>query len=231
MKIIRHGHSFVEIQTDIGSYLVDPFITGNPKCDVTLEEISQKQILGIFLTHGHADHIGDTVEIYHATQAGIVGEYGLRDYFSQKHNINIIAGSLGGTIQCGEATIKFFNAPHGGGIMDNALAYKCMSTGLLITIDGKTFYHAGDTSLTYDMKLLGEYHKVDVACVPIGDIYTMGIEDGAIAVGFIKPKIAFPIHFDTWDKLKVDSEKRAQLVHQNTQSEAKILQPGEFVNL
>ena len=231
MQIIRHWHSFVEIETETGSFLIDPFITGNPSCDVTVDEINTRQIRWIFLTHGHGDHIGDTLAIHKVTLAPIVCEYGVRDYFDKEHGIETIAWSIGWTVSCDGVTIKFFIAPHGWGIMDSALGYKCMSSWLLITIAWKTIYHAWDTSLTYDMKLLWDYHKVDVACVPIGDIYTMGVEDGVRAVWFIKPTVVFPIHFDTRQKLRVDAIERARLVMQDTKSVPKVLKPGQYVIL
>jgi L-ascorbate metabolism protein UlaG (beta-lactamase superfamily) len=129
----------------------------------------------------------------------------------------------------GDATIQFFNAPHWWGILDNDSPYKCISAGLLITIEWKTFYHAWDTWLTYDMKLLGDFYTVDVACVPIGDVYTMWVEDGARAVGFIKPKIAFPVHYDTWEKLRVDALDWARLVMQDTKTIPKVLTPGQYI--
>ncbi len=231
MHIIRHGHSFVEIETSTGSFLIDPFINGNPKCEISLDDINKKKIRGILLTHGHGDHIGETVVIHQATHAPIVCEYGLRDYFLKEHGTDTTVGSLWGTVECDGATIKFFVAPHGGGIMDNSSSYKCMSSWLLITVEGKSIYHAGDTSLTYDMKLLWDYHHVDVACVPIGDVYTMGVVDAARAVWFIKPTIAFPIHFDTWDKLRVDPLEWARLVMQDTKTVPKVLTPGQYVVL
>ncbi|MEI7478321.1 MAG: MBL fold metallo-hydrolase [bacterium] len=155
----------------------------------------------------------------------MVCEYGVGAYFEKEHDITCIVGSIGGTVHCDDISIKFFNAPHGGGIVDNALPYKCISAGLLITVEGKTIYHAGDTSLTYDMKLLGEYYTIDVACVPIGDVYTMGVVDGARAVGMIKPKVVFPLHYNTWPKIKVDAIDFARLVMQDTKTVPKVLQP------
>lgn len=231
MQIIRHWHSFVEIETTSWSYLIDPFIQGNTKCDVSLEDVLKKNILGVFLTHWHGDHLWETISIHKATNAPIVCEYWLWDRFDKLHGIQCISWSLWWTVTCNDVSIKFFNAPHGWWILDNSLWYKCMSAWLLITIEGKTFYHAGDTALTYDMKLLWEYYTVDAACVPIGDIYTMWIEDGARAVWFIKPKIVFPVHFDTWEKLRVDAIERARLVMQDTKSVPKVLKPGQYIVL
>lgn len=231
MQIIRHWHSFVEIETDSWSYLIDPFINWNPKCEVTLDDVLKKNVRGIFLTHGHWDHLWETLAIHRWTNAPVVCEYWLWDRFEALHGVKCIVWSLGGTVTCNDATVKFFNAPHGWGISDNTTAYKCMSAGLLVTVWWKTFYHAWDTALTYDMKLLGEYHTVDAACVPIGDLYTMWVEDAARAVSFIKPKIVFPVHFDTWEKLRVDAIERARLVMQDTKSVPKVLKPGQYIVL
>lgn len=231
MQIIRHWHSFVEIETATWSFLIDPFINNNPKCDISVEDINQKKILWIFLTHGHGDHLWETIIIHRANNAPIVCEYGLWAWFESEHWIKCIVWSLWWTVQCWQATIKFFNAPHWGGIFDNSNAYKCMPAWLLITILGKTFYHAWDTSLTYDMKLLGEYHKVDAACVPIGDVYTMWVVDAARAVWFIKPTVVFPVHFDTREPLRVDAIERARLVMQDTQSVPKVLKPWQYIVL
>jgi L-ascorbate metabolism protein UlaG (beta-lactamase superfamily) len=112
LHIIRHGHSFVEITTEKGSYLVDPYITDNPKCDVSVADVSAKTILGIFLTHGHGDHIGDTLAIHEVTKAPIVCEYGVGAYFEKEHGLECVVGSIGGKVVSGDATIQFFNAPH-----------------------------------------------------------------------------------------------------------------------
>lgn len=229
IQVIRHWHSFVEIETSQGSYLIDPFITDNPKCDISVEQVVQKNILWIFLTHGHADHIWDTVAIYSATKAPIVCEYGVAKYFKQDHNIDCLAGSIGGTVMCGAATVKFFVAHHGGAILDTH--YVCVPAWLLITVAGKSIYHAGDTGLTYDMKLLWEHHTVDVACVPIGDTYTMWVVDGARAISYIKPENAFPIHYDTWPALRVDPIEWARLVMQDTKTVPKVLKPWQYVVL
>jgi L-ascorbate metabolism protein UlaG (beta-lactamase superfamily) len=231
MHIIRHWHSFIEIETAKWSYLIDPFINGNTKCDITLDDVYKKNVLWVFLTHGHGDHLGESIAIHREALAPVVCEYGLGDWFETLHGVKCIRWSLWGTVKCWDATIKFFHAPHGGGILDNSLAYKCISSWLLITIDGKSIYHAGDTSLTYDMKMLSEFHKVDVACVPIWDIYTMWIEDWARAIWFIKPTIAFPIHYDTWEPLRVDPIAWASLVMRDTKTVPKVLKPWQYVVL
>ncbi len=229
IQVIRHWHSFVEIETSEGSYLIDPFITGNPKCDISVEQIVQKNILWIFLTHGHTDHIWDTLAIYNVTKSPIVCEYGIATYFKQDYNIDCLAGSIGGAVTCGEAVVKFFVAHHGGAILNTH--YTCIPAGLLITVAGKSIYHAGDTGLTYDMKILWESYQVDVACVPIGDTYTMWVADAARAVSYIKPENAFPIHYDTWPALRVDPIEWARLVMQDTKTVPKVLKPWQYVVL
>lgn len=231
MQIIRHWHSFVEIETTNGSYIIDPFINGNTKCDVTIDDMLQKKIRGILLTHGHWDHLGETIAIHRWTKAPVICEYWLANWLEHEHSVVCVAGSLWGTVHDGDISVKFFSAPHGWWVLDNSNAYKCMSAWLLITIEWKTFYHAWDTALTYDMKLLGEFHKVDAACVPIWDIYTMWVVDGARAVWFIKPGIVFPVHYDTREILRVDAVEWARLVMQDTKSVPKVLKPWQYIVL
>ncbi len=227
MQVIRHWHSFVEIEIPEGSFLIDPFITGNPKCDVTVEQIIEKNILWIFLTHGHGDHIGDTVAIQQATKTDVVCELWVAKYLATDHGIEAIKWGIWATVECGIAKVKFCTAIHGGDILDTH--YICVPAWLLITIAGKNIYHAGDTSLTYDLKLLGEYEKISVACVPIWDFYTMWVVDGARAVGYIKPEMAFPIHYDTRPTLRVDAIDWARLVMQDTKTVPKVLKPWQYV--
>ena len=115
LHIIWHGHSFVEVVTDKGSILIDPFITDNPRCDITLDDVMQKKIIAICLTHGHGDHIGDTSAIVHERNIPIVCEYGVASYFQEIEEYdNCIYGAIGGTVKVNEdISVKFFAATHG----------------------------------------------------------------------------------------------------------------------
>ena len=117
-------------------------------------------------------------------------------------------------------SVKFFAATHGGRILKTNRY--CSPAGLLITIDGKKIYHAGDTSLMLDMQMLADY-KIDVACLPIDGLYNMDMTDAAKAVTYIRPTIVFPIHFDTWPKIRVDSVDFARRVMADGVSVPKVL--------
>ncbi len=228
MHVVWHGHSFVEIVTDKGSILIDPFITGNPRCDVSLEEVQQKEIIAICLTHGHGDHIGDTMSLVKEKNIPVVCEYGVANYFEEVENYeHCIYGGIGGTLQVNdEIQVKLFAATHGGRIMKTDMY--CAPAGMLIMIGDKKVYHAGDTSLMLDMQMLGDY-KIDVAALPIDGTYNMDMSDAAKAVTYIKPTTVFPIHFDTWPKLRVNAVDFASSVMADGVSVPKVLKPGQYV--
>lgn len=229
MHVIWHWHSFVEIETDKGSILIDPFINDNPRCDLSLEEVKKKNIIAVCITHGHGDHIGDTMAIVQEKNIPIVCEYGVANYFQQVENYeNCHYGAIGWTVHVDDVSVKFFAATHGGGIMKSNMY--CCPAGLLITYEGKKIYHGGDTSLMLDMQMLADY-AIDVTCLPIDGVYNMDMIDAAKAVTYIKPKIVFPIHFDTWPKIRVESVEFARRVMADAVAVPKVLTPGQYIAL
>lgn len=224
MKISYHGHSVVKIETEGKTILIDPFITGNGLTDLKVEEQKPDVIL---LTHGHNDHVGDTVEIAKASNALVVAPNELAVYLGWQ-GLNTHPMHIGGASQFDFGKVKFTQAFHGSSYTtpDNEIIYTGMPAGILFTAEGKTIYHAGDTALFSDMKLIGERHPIDVLFIPIGDNFTMGPEDAAYAVSLIKPKIVVPVHYNTFPPIEVDPQKFAHLVDG---AEVQILQAGEFV--
>jgi L-ascorbate metabolism protein UlaG (beta-lactamase superfamily) len=224
MKISYHGHSVVKIETEGKTILIDPFINGNDLTDLKVEEQKPDVIL---LTHGHNDHVGDTVEIAKASNALVVAPNELAVYLGWQ-GLNTHPMHIGGARQFEFGKVKFTQAFHGSSYTtpDNEIIYTGMPAGILFTAEGKTIYHAGDTALFSDMKLIGERHPVDVLFIPIGDNFTMGPEDAAYAVSLIKPKIVVPVHYNTFPPIEVDPQKFAELVEG---AEVQILQAGEFV--
>ncbi|WP_332651085.1 metal-dependent hydrolase [Lysinibacillus sp. 54212] len=226
MKISYHGHSVVKIQTIDNVILIDPFIKGNPVTDLVVENEKPDVIL---LTHGHNDHVGDTVELATRNNSLVVAPNELADYLSWQgvkvHNMHI-----GGSRQFDFGKVKYTQAFHGSSYVtpNNEIIYTGMPGGILFTAEELTIYHAGDTALFSDMKLIGERHPIDVAFLPIGDNFTMGPEDAAYAVSLLKPKIVVPIHYNTFPPIQVDPSLFADLVKD---AETQILQPGEYVNL
>ena len=226
MQISYHGHSVVKIQTNGKTILIDPFINGNGLTDLVVEDEKPNVIL---LTHGHNDHVGDTVELATKNDALVVAPNELANYMGWQgcrvHNMHI-----GGAHEFDFGKVKFTQAFHGSCFVteNNEMIYTGMPAGILFTAEGKTIYHAGDTSLFGDMELIGKRHPIDIAFLPIGDNFTMGIEDAAYAVSLLKPKVVVPIHYNTFPPIQQDPNKFANLVEG---AEVQILNPGEFVIL
>ncbi|RIJ66717.1 metal-dependent hydrolase [Rummeliibacillus sp. POC4] len=210
MQISYHGHSIVKIKTKGYTILIDPFITGNHLTDLSVKEEHPDVIL---LTHGHNDHVGDTVEIAKQSGALVVAPNELAEYLSWQ-GIKTHPMHIGGAHQFDFGKVKLTQAFHGSSYItnDQQIIYTGMPAGILLFIEGKVIYHAGDTALFSDMKLLGDIHPIDVAFLPIGDNFTMGPEDAARAVEFLKPKEVIPIHYNTFPVIEQDPQEFAKMV-------------------
>lgn len=226
LKISYHGHSVVQIRTGKQTILIDPFITGNTLCDLDPNTVEADVIL---LTHGHNDHVGDTVAIAKRTGALVVGLNELAVYLGSKgletHPMNI-----GGAHTFDFGTVKFTQAFHGSSYEeeDGTFIYTGMPGGILLTINDKTIYHVGDTGLFSDLKMIGEMNAIDVAFVPIGDNFTMGPADALIAADWINAKITVPVHYDTFPVIKQDAELFASQVKTG---KGLAMQVGEVLEL
>jgi L-ascorbate metabolism protein UlaG (beta-lactamase superfamily) len=200
MKLRYFSHSAFQITTDSGKViLIDPFLDDNPTCLVKSDEIKNADF--IILTHAHSDHIGDSFKIAKRTNPLFICVNELANYCSEKgfnaHNMHI-----GGAYNFEFGRVKFTIAHHGSQTPEGNYAGE--PAGVLITIEGKTIYHTGDTGLFFDMKLIGEINSIDYMLLPIGDNFTMGIDDALKAVEFVKPKVSIPMHYGTWPPIEVD---------------------------
>ncbi|WP_139491718.1 metal-dependent hydrolase [Brevibacillus dissolubilis] len=225
MDIRFLGHSCVHIVHEGTHILIDPFLTGNPVATVKAEEIKADYIL---LTHGHNDHVGDTASIAQANGSTIVAIFELAEYFNSQ-GLQTFGLSVGGGYSFPFGRVKMTNALHGTGYMvdhSGKSIYMGVAGGFLLTIGDKTIYHAGDTGLFGDMELIGKYNKIDVAFLPIGDIYTMGPEDAVIAAKMLGAKEVVPIHYNTFPGLAQDDEKFVQDLEKQG-IRGRILKPGE----
>ncbi len=199
MKLKYFSHSSFMITANNGKIiLIDPFLDDNPNSPVKSDEVSADYII---LTHAHGDHLGDSFKIAKRTDPLFICVNELANYCSGKgfraHNMHI-----GGAYNFDFGRVKFTIAHHGSVTPDNI--YGGEAAGVLITIGNKTIYHAGDTGLFYDMKLIGEMNSIDYMLLPIGDNFTMGIDDAVKAVELANPKVAVPMHYNTFPIIKAD---------------------------
>lgn len=221
IRLTFHGHSAFQIDHGEWSFLIDPFITGNPVATADADALNPTHIL---LTHGHGDHLGDTIEIAKRTGAQVISTFEVINYLKKQGLENVADLAVGGGRNFDFGRIKFTIAHHGSAAPDGT--YLGTAAGILLNIGGRTIYHSGDTALTLDMKLLGEMHSIDVAMLPIGDNYTMGVTDALKAVEFVNPRTAIPMHFNTFPVVEADpNEFKAGVEAQG--KECVILSPGE----
>lgn len=232
IQAIFHWHAFVEIENNGQSILIDPFITWNPQVDIKLDDILNKNIKAIVLTHWHQDHLWDAVEISKKTWCLVVATYELVQYLQNEEWLtNLHAMHIGGEHNFWDFVVKFVPAVHWGWIGDLKKWYTTFAAWVVVRIDWKNIYHAGDTGLTYDMKILWEYDSIDVAFLPIWDNFTMWIKDAVIATKWIKPKIVVPIHYNTWPIIQADPLEFARQVMLQNLAVPKVLEPWQSVVL
>jgi len=226
MKIAWHGHSVVTIETDNGKrILIDPFITGNNLCDLDAETVPADVIL---LTHAHEDHVGDTEAIAKRTGALVVANVELAGYLEKK-GLTTHGMQMGGQHEFDFGKVKMTPAIHGSALEINGLPFTLgLAAGFLLTIDGKVIYHAGDTALFSDMKLIGAGAPIDMAFLPIGDNFTMGPEDAATAAEYLQAACVVPIHYNTFPIIEQDPEKFCEKL---TVSKGIVPEPGQSIQV
>ncbi len=225
LKVTWYSHACFLIETGKARLLVDPFITGNPLSPVKADEIQTDYIL---VSHGHGDHVGDSVSIAKRTGAMVISNYEIQDWMVRQGVDNVHPQHIGGGFDYPWGRVKLTIAQHGSVLPDGS--YGGNPCGFLFYIDGKKIYHACDTGLFYDMKLIGE-EGVDLAILPIGDNFTMGPDDALRAVKLIEPRRVVPIHYDTFDVIKQDPKAWAERVEKETPAKVTVLKPGESLDL
>jgi L-ascorbate metabolism protein UlaG (beta-lactamase superfamily) len=216
------GHSAVLLTHGAHRLLIDPYLTGSPHAAARADEISADYIL---VSHGHGDHLGDAIPIARRTGATVIATYELAAYCAEQ-GAKTHAMHVGGAHDFDFGRVKLTIAHHGGGAGPGAARYTGPAVGFLVTLGESTIYHAGDTGLFYDMKLIGETHRIELAFLPIGDNYTMGIEDAVRAVEFLRPRRVVPMHYGAFPEVTADPYDFAARV---TGSQVTVLKPGEWV--
>lgn len=213
------GHAAVLLEDGRHSVAMDPFLTGNP---VAPRQPADVHCTHIVVTHGHGDHLGDTVSLALANGATVYANFEITEYLGE-HGVATEPGNPGGRIATDFGWVAFTPASHSSGYQGRYLGVAC---GAIVYLGGVTVYHCGDTGIFGDMALLGEIYRPDVALIPIGDRYTMGPELASRAAELIKPKIAVPIHYRTFPQLVQDAAGFAP-----RDVEVRVLRPGETLRV
>lgn len=224
VELKYYGHACVGIEGGGATLLIDPYLTGNPQAAIGADKVKADYVL---VSHGHGDHLGDALTIAKRTGATIVASSEIANY-CQKQGYTVHSMHIGGGYDFPFGRVKLTIAHHSSSLPDGS--YGGNPVGFLVTIESRTIYHAGDTGLFYDMKLIGE-EGVDVAILPIGDNFTMGPNDALRAVKLIDPLIVIPIHYSTSGVIKQDPEVFASKVAAETRSRCEILKPGDTLTM
>ncbi|MCF4129064.1 metal-dependent hydrolase [Methylobacterium sp. SyP6R] len=209
MRITWFGHSTFRLDFGSAHVLIDPFFSGNP----AFEGDRQAATAGathILITHGHGDHVGDTVEIAAETGAKVVTNYDLCMWLSSKGVTKLEPMNTGGTVDVGGFRVSLVRADHSAGMSEAGVTVPLgLPNGVIVRAEGEpTVYHMGDTDIFGDMALIQEIYRPDVLMVPIGDRFTMGAETAALAVKrFFKPKAVIPCHYGSFPIVDQSAER------------------------
>lgn len=227
MKIRWLGHSAFSIssQNDV-NILIDPFIRDNPACPLEVEDLKPDIIC---VTHGHKDHFGDTVELAQKNGATIICNHEHSVFLSQQ-DLETVGMNMGGTVKAEGISFTMVNAFHSSD-MDfiEGIGPGGSSCGYIMELENhRKIYHSGDTSVFGDMKtVIRDVYRPQIALLPIGDRYTMGIREASIAASWIEPEVIIPMHYNTFPVIEQDPERFKDLVEKSTDTKVAILQPGE----
>lgn len=231
MKITWHGHSNFELRDSLDT-IIDPFFSGNPAADVSADEVSPNVIV---VTHGHADHMGDTLTIARRTGCKVVAINEIAKYL-QSNGVDARGGNMGGSVEIDGTKYAFVPAVHSNGIDEAGFGWDAGSpAGIVVSdhrsADSVTVYHAGDTALFGDMGLIRELYAPRVAMLPIGGRFTMDIDQAVRAVKLIQPKFVIHMHYNTFDVITASAGKFQRMVEEQTDAEVVIMEPGDSIDV
>ncbi len=226
IKLTWLGHATWSIETDSGVILLDPFLNDNPSATAKADEVKADLIL---VSHGHGDHISDAAEIANRIGVDIITNYEIAGWLEKNQGVKSTIGmNIGGSVQTKFGKIKMTPALHSSGLPDGA--YGGCPAGFVLTLPDAggevTIYFACDTGLFSDMGLIGD-SGIDVAVLPIGDLFTMGVEDSVAATNLINPNIVLPSHYNTWPPIEQNAEQWSERIRSKTKAKPEVLSPGE----
>ncbi len=215
--------------------LIDPFITSNPQAQaagITVESLLDKVDL-VVITHGHFDHIENALD-FGKKGIPVVGVFEVAEYLRINGATNTVGCNIGGWFEVEGVKMVYTPAVHSSSLIkeNGETIYLGNPAGVVVELDGVRVYHTGDTALFGDMALIGELYKPDVMLLPIGSLFTMGIPEAVKAVELVKPKVAIPMHYNTWPPIEANPEVFAQAVAECCpETQVIIVNPGESVEI
>jgi len=222
-KLFFYGHACFSLEKRNARVLIDPFFKGNPHLS-TVPELKPSLIL---VTHAHYDHLGDAIEIAKREGSALLGQPELMDYCKSQGAENLVKLHYGGTVGFDFGSVKMVPAWHTSSIGEERL-YGGNPCGYIINFFDKTYYHAGDTCLFGDMMIIAESTPIDIALLPIGGRFTMGVVDAITAVNLLKPKIVIPMHYGTFDVHLKDPTEFKERAGSETEAKCVVMEPGTF---
>jgi L-ascorbate metabolism protein UlaG (beta-lactamase superfamily) len=217
MKVTFLGHSCFQLMHGGVTLLTDPFLTGNPTASQAAQDTQADYIL---VSHAHGDHVGDAVAIAKQNNATVITTVELMEQIFAPAGVNCAAGNIGGTLKFPFGRVSFFQALHSCGLPGG------IACGFVLEFDGRTIYFAGDTGLMTDMTLLRP-RDIDLALLPIGDVFTMGPDQALEAISMICPEVVIPMHYNTMPPICQDADDFARRVSAQGIARPRILRPGE----
>jgi L-ascorbate metabolism protein UlaG (beta-lactamase superfamily) len=230
MNITYYGHDAFVVESGGTRIIIDPFLSGQEDTSGKIPDPGDIEVSYILLTHAHQDHFGDTLAIAKKNNATVIAPFEVA-MICQTEGCKVHAMHIGGGFNFDFGRVKLTIAHHGSGYQTaSGIVYGGNPCGILLTMGGKTLYHAGDTGLFLDMKLIGEMNSIDAALLPIGDNFTMGIDDAVKAVTLLSPALAVPMHFNTFPVIEADPNEFVQKV-ESLGKKGLVMELGETIEV